>query len=578
MGNRIRIAVRLLLVLGLMALLMVAIAVSGHMGLGAVAGKVQELMSSDIAMSTISLRVQTLTLELRRFEKDYFLNMGDPAEQQIYYDKWKRSQGELVSRLDELRRISPQEQQRAVASMQSNLAIYASGLQEVTGALKAGRLSTPQEANELIRQYKDEIRELESTAESLSLAGVERVSSVQKTLGEEAARTSRNMATLATLAIAVGGLISMLLSRSITGPLQEAVTVAKRIAAGDLCTQTKVLGSDELAQLHKAMSEMINTLSSTILEVQLGADSLASVSTQISATSQNLAQGTSEQAAAVEETSTNLSDVSALIHRNAESSRKTGEIATRSAADAEQSLDAVQRTVKAMRDIAEKIGIVQDIAYQTNLLALNASIEAARAGEHGRGFAVVASEVRRLAERSQAAAKEISALASTSVQVAERSGQLLDAMLPSIRSTSQLTQEVASASASQADAIAQVTTAMRRIDEVTQRNAASSEELASTAEELASQAESLAAMLRFFQLDTAAAPRPPLERHSARGDARRRDESPLLKQTPGLYHFSDSARSTAGAEVRPGPNRARASTLLLHDDKDFVRFPAKDAV
>src|SRR4030095_10736905 len=227
---------------------------------------------------------------------------------------------------------------------------------------------------------------------------------------------------------------------------------------------------------------------------------LAAASGQVSATTQSLSRGTSEQAASVQETTSNIEQMNASISQNADNSRQMEQMASKGVKDGEESGQAVRETVTAMKSIAEKVSIIEEIAYQTNLLALNAAIEAARAGEHGRGFAVVATEVRKLAERSQSAAKEISGLAGTSVKVAERSGQQLAELVPSIRKTADLVQEVAAASAEQSAGVAQINRAMAQVDQVTQRNASAAEELASTAEEMASQAEALQPLAARFRL------------------------------------------------------------------------------
>ena len=213
-----------------------------------------------------------------------------------------------------------------------------------------------------------------------------------------------------------------------------------------------------------------------------------------------LSQGTSEQAASAEETTSSLEEMSASIQQNSDNSRQMEQVAAKGAREAEESGKAVNHTVDAMKSITEKIDIVDEIAYQTNLLALNAAIEAARAGEHGKGFAVVATEVRKLAERSQAAAKEISSLATDSVKVAENSGKLLDELVPSIKKTAELVQEVAAASREQSSGVAQINKAMAQVDQVTQRNASSAEELSSTAEELASQSEALLQLMNYFKV------------------------------------------------------------------------------
>ncbi len=280
---------------------------------------------------------------------------------------------------------------------------------------------------------------------------------------------------------------------------RHVISAASAIAAGDLAVKVPV--RSERDALGHALAAMVTKLTQVIAEVRAGASALASAAAQVSATSQTLAQGTSEQAASVEETTASLEQVGASIGQNADNSRQMEQMAVKGASDAEESGEAVTAAVKAMADIADKISVIEEIAYQTNLLALNAAIEAARAGEHGRGFAVVATEVRKLAERSQAAAKDIGGLASSSVDVAQRSGKLLVELVPTIRKTSDLVREVAAASNEQSSGLAQINRAMSQVDQVTQRNASASEELASTAEEMASQAEALQQTIAFFSID-----------------------------------------------------------------------------
>lgn len=303
------------------------------------------------------------------------------------------------------------------------------------------------------------------------------------------------------LTLIVAAAASVAVTRSITHPISQVVEHAQRIASGDLSREIVVTGSSETGKLQKAMREMSNTLSSIIRDVREGSVAVASAAAQVSTSSQDLSRGTSEQAASVEEMSSGLEEMNASITQNAENSRKMEQMALAGVHAAEESRTAVKETVEAMKQITQKISVIEDIAYQTNLLALNAAIEAARAGDQGRGFAVVAAEVRKLAERSQTAAREIGGLASDSVRVAERSGQLLADLVPTIKKTSELVQDVTAASHEQAAGVGQMDKAMGQVDMVTQRSASSAEELSSTAEELASQSEELQQLMSFFRID-----------------------------------------------------------------------------
>lgn len=302
------------------------------------------------------------------------------------------------------------------------------------------------------------------------------------------------------VALLVGIAFAWFITISIVRPLNIALITAESIADGDLSVKIENKATDETGKLLDAMRNMTSKLAQVIAEVRGGADNLASASEQVSSTSQSLSQAASEQAASVEETSASMEQMTASIEQNTGNARITDGMATKAAREAGEGGEAVAQTVQAMKSIAQKISIIDDIAYQTNLLALNAAIEAARAGEHGKGFAVVAAEVRKLAERSQVAAQEISEVADSSVALAERAGKLLGEIVPSIQKTSDLVQEIAAASTEQSAGVGQINSAMEQLNQLTQQNASASEELAATSEEMSSQAEQLQQSIAFFNI------------------------------------------------------------------------------
>lgn len=358
--------------------------------------------------------------------------------------------------------------------------------------------------------------------------------------------------------------------KTMVANLQATAEVAEKIAAGDLNVQVAILSEKDL--LGRSLASMTAKLGSIVGDVKSASDNVASGSRQMSGSSEQMSQGAAEQAASAEEASSSMEQMAANIRQNAENAMETEKIAKKSADDARQGGKAVEETVVAMKQIAEKISIIEEIARQTDLLALNAAIEAARAGEHGKGFAVVASEVRKLAERSQTAAGEISKLSGSSVQVAEKAGQLLAQIVPDIQKTSDLVQEISAASSEQNSGAEQVNKAIQQLDQIIQQNASASEEMASTAEELSSQAEGLQTAVAFFQLDATQRSRPvpqPL--------ARAKTPMPLPEKRSVAHEDNRSSRPQSRrkqAELEAGfeLNMASANQAPPAVDAEFVKY------
>ena len=447
--------------------------------------------------------------------KNILLRGQNPKDYQDYVAKFNKQQGQVQERLEKAKAglqamgMETKQLEDAAKLHRDLYARYVEGLK----SWDAKNENTYLVVDKLIRGLDSKVAE---GIDGVSLRVVDATEKRVKSMTDSAyaeflsARTDSLLTFLAALLLGVGFAVWIIRSllRQLGADPAYASEVVKAIADGDLTLEVRTREGDTSSLLF-AMKGMVARLSQAIGEVRGSADTLSSASEQVNATAQSMSQASSEQAASVEETSASVEQMTASISQNSGNAKVTDGMAMQAAIQAAEGGGAVQQTVKAMKDIARKIGIIDDIAYQTNLLALNAAIEAARAGEHGKGFAVVAGEVRKLAERSQIAAQEIGEMAAGSVTVAEKAGKLLGEMVPAIRKTSDLVQEIAAASEEQSSSAGQIATSMTQLSQITQQNASSSEELAATAEEMSAQAVNLQQVVAFFKVDGGDAPGAP---------------------------------------------------------------------
>ncbi|MBU3913921.1 methyl-accepting chemotaxis protein [bacterium] len=429
---------------------------------------------------------------------------------------------------------------------------------------------------EVVKQSKEAEKEMLAAARNTEKEATD-ARADQKNKMEGQITTANTLIIIGTvLAILLGALLAIIVTLGITKPVGKAVELAAAVGAGDLTFDVDINQKDEIGVMVQAQRDMVTKLREIVGEVNGAAQNVASGSEELSATAQQLSQGATEQAASVEETTSSMEEMSSNIQQNADNSNQTEKISLKASKDAEESGQAVVQSVSAMKEIASKISIIEEIARQTNLLALNAAIEAARAGEHGKGFAVVAAEVRKLAERSQNAAGEISKLSASSVDVAEKAGDMLKKLVPDIQKTAELVQEISASSNEQNSGANQINKAIQQLDQVIQQNASATEEMASTSEELSSQAQQLQDTMSFFKTGESGrsmtARKPAVTHQAAKGQSAFHVTHAMAKPKTSTPSRQVAIRDKSMDDIRKLPGVALDMGDDAMDDSAFEKY------
>jgi methyl-accepting chemotaxis protein len=499
---RASIKLKLGLAFGFIITMLVATAGYGILSLGNLNDTLESVLHGPALRLKLAQNLSNEQLQQLRQQKNLLLAPG-AAEMQGYITASDNARRAFDDNFNQVNARATEQGKVMWAKLADFTAEFRRQDDRIRSLMLAG--NTPaalQVSNNEARKVTNEIDGLLSEVVTLEET---RLKAAETAADETYTSTRTIMISVAGLVLVVAVAAAFWIALSINRGLRNAVRAVQNVSEGDLTEFAAISSKDEIGEMLGHLNGMIERLRGVVGDALSASDNVSSGSQELSASSEQLSQGATEQASSAEEASASMEEMAANIKQNADNAAQTEKIARQSSKDAEVSGEAVARAVGAMRTIAEKISIVQEIARQTDLLALNAAVEAARAGEHGKGFAVVASEVRKLAERSQAAASEISSLSGETVQVATEAGEMLNRLVPDIRKTAELVAEISAACREQDIGASQINEAIQQLDKVTQQNSGASEEMSATSEELAAQAEELQSSIAFFKVERAVA-------------------------------------------------------------------------
>jgi methyl-accepting chemotaxis protein len=496
------IKLKLALAFAVMLALLLGTAVYAISSLSGINDTMSATLAGPVTRLELVQRVNIAQLQGIRQQKN-MLGAETPAELQAAQKKSDAARADLKEAIDKALTIVSEQGRPRWHKVQEIVAKADAVDDKIRSLLASGAID--QAGKMSVTEARDAANELDEAVEELIALNKQYLEEASASAEASYQTTSTIMIGVAAAAVLIGLIAAFWISITISRGLQRAANAVRQVAEGDLTSTAEITTRDEIGEMLGHVNAMIERLRDVVADALSASDNVSSGSQELSASSETLSQGATEQASSAEEASASMEEMASNIKQNADNAAQTEKIARQSAKDAEASGEAVGRAVGAMRTIADKISIVQEIARQTDLLALNAAVEAARAGEHGKGFAVVASEVRKLAERSQAAAAEISSLSGETVSVATEAGEMLNRLVPDIRKTAELVSEISAACREQDIGAAQINEAIQQLDKVTQQNAGASEEMSATSEELASQAEELQTSIAFFKVDSAKA-------------------------------------------------------------------------